>query len=236
MAYKKSSFEDCIDVINQELLKRKSKWRLNAIAWMDFDDVCQKIRLHIFNKWHQWDQDRPLVPWINRIITNQMTNLVRNNYSSFSRPCSQCQYNQGGDLCELYGTQCSDCPIFAKWEKSKKNAHDIKIPLSINDPCFSFNNNFNDNDFKSIDIKDNYSYVNYDEKISKIHTCMKEKLTTVEWKIYNFLFIENKTDVETAKLMGYKTNEKNRSPGYKQIKKVKNKIYQIAKEIAKDIL
>lgn len=229
----KPSFEECICIIDAELAKRKSKWRLSAIAWMDYEDVCQKIRLHIFNKWTQWDPNRGLlVPWVNRIITNQMTNLVRNNYSSFSRPCLQCPHNQGGNLCELYNTQCSECPAYAKWEKSKKSAHDIKMPISINE---SFLNHDGEGESTSIDIKDSYHYVDYEKDIEKIHHKMKEKLTIVEWKIYNFLFIEHKTDVEAARLMGYKTSEKNRSPGYKQIKKIKNKIYLIAKEIAGEL-
>jgi hypothetical protein len=64
---------------------------------------------------------------------------------------------------------------------------------------------------------------------------MKGKITNVEWKVYNYLYIENKDEIETAKLMGYKTSEKNRSPGYKQIKKIKNKIYKLAKVIILNI-
>ena len=228
----KPSFEESIPIIDVELAKRKSKWRLNAIAWMDYEDVCQKIRLHIFNKWGQWDPKKGLLlPWVNRIITNQMRNLVRNNYSSFSRPCLQCVHNQGNNLCELYDTQCSSCPLYAKWEKGKKNAHDVKMPISINE---NFLKNEGDFENRPLDIKDNYSFVDYEGDIKKINVKMKERLSLVEWKIYNFLFIEYKSDVETAKLMGYKTSEKNRSPGYKQIKKIKNKIYIIAKEIASE--
>ena len=33
-----------------ELLKKyRAKWHLNALAWLDYDDVCQIIRIHIFN-------------------------------------------------------------------------------------------------------------------------------------------------------------------------------------------
>ena len=38
---------------------------------------------------------------------------------------------------------------------------------------------------------------------------------------------------EAAKQMGYKTTEKNRSPGYKQIKNVQKKIISKAKEAIK---
>lgn len=228
----KPSFESCIHIINEELLKRKSKWRLTVISWMDFDDVCQKIRLHIFKKWDQWDYNRPIRPWLNRVITNQITNLIRNNYSSFLKPCAQCKFNKGGDLCEIYGQQSSDCPVFAKWASCKKRAADIKMPLSINS-CFVEKDS---NQEVSLDIRDENSFIDYDSKIEDFNDKIKLSLSNIEWKIYVYLYIENKSESETAKLMGYKTTEKNRSPGYKQIKKVKNKIYKIAKELVLDVI
>lgn len=221
-------FYECIYIVDNELQKRRSRWRLNAIAWMDFDDVCQKIRLHIFNKWDQWDNARPLRPWINTIITNQMTNLIRNNYSSFSKPCGQCKYNQGGNLCSLYGTQNSECAEYEKWEGSKKHAYSIKMPLSLNSNCVDQNG---DDKQEATDVVDTYSYLDYDKKTEIFHKTIKSKLSAIDWKIYSLLYIEHLDEIEAAKLMGYKTSEKNRSPGYKQIKKIKNKIYKIAKQI-----
>lgn len=225
----KPEFSDCIYIIDAELQKRKSRWRLNSIAWMDFDDVCQKIRLHIFNKWDQWDNKRALRPWINTIITNQMTNLVRNNYSSFSKPCLQCKYNQGGNLCALYGLQSSDCQDYSKWELGKKDAYLVKMPVSLDAPCQNGKNT--DQKQQVLDIRDSYSYIDYDSKTECFHQAMKGKLSAIDWKVYTLLYVENLDEIEAAKLMGYKTSEKNRSPGYKQIKKIKNKIYKIAKQI-----
>ena len=76
---KRPKFEDCLDLINIEINKRKSKWNLSSIAWMDFDDVSQIIRFHIHQKWKQYDPAKPLQPWISIIITNQLRNLVRNH-------------------------------------------------------------------------------------------------------------------------------------------------------------
>lgn len=225
-------FSDCIYIIDSELQKRKSRWRLNSIAWMDFDDVCQKIRLHIFNKWDQWDNKRALRPWINTIITNQMTNLVRNNYSSFSKPCLQCKYNQGGNLCEVYGLQNSECSEYLKWENGKKDAYSVKMPVSLDSSIIDQNG---EKKQQALDIADNYSYIDYDAKASSFHQSMKMKLTSIDWKVYSLLYIENLDEIEAAKLMGYKTSEKNRSPGYKQIKKIKNKIYKIARQILLDL-
>ena len=44
-------FEDCIDVIDQEISKRRNKWTLTSIAWMDFDDISQILKIHIYNLW-----------------------------------------------------------------------------------------------------------------------------------------------------------------------------------------
>ena len=72
MAEKNDSFEECIEIINEEIRKRKSKWNLQSLAWMDFDDVSQIIKIHINNKWHLYDSKQPLKPWLNRIISNQL--------------------------------------------------------------------------------------------------------------------------------------------------------------------
>ena len=73
---KKPKFEDLIEQIDLEIRKRKSKWNLTALAWMDFDDVSQILRIHIFKKWHLYDNRKPLNPWINRIISNQIKNCT----------------------------------------------------------------------------------------------------------------------------------------------------------------
>ena len=60
---------------------------------------------------------------------------------------------------------------------------------------------------------------------------MKKILKPIEWKVYNLLYIENKDDKFVAKSMGYITSEKNRLPGYKQIKNIKKRIIIKAKKI-----
>ena len=100
---KKPKFEDFIDQIDAEIRKRKSKWSLTALSWMDFDDVSQILRIHIFKKWHLYDTKKPLNPWINRIISNQIKNLIRNNYGNYCRPCLKCAAAEAGNLCYIYG-------------------------------------------------------------------------------------------------------------------------------------
>jgi RNA polymerase sigma factor (sigma-70 family) len=205
---KKPSFESLIDVINSEIIKRKSKWNLTAINWMDFSDVSQILRIHIYKKWHLYDHKKPLAPWVNRIISNQIKNLIRNNYSNFTRPCLKCAAAESEEGCSIYGQQCNACPLYANWERSKKSAHDTKLTLSIENHSQEINdmptNNFN-----------------MEETAQNIHKKMEKVLKPIEWKVYKYLYIEGKDEEQTAKLMGYRTSEKNRIAGYKQIKNIK---------------
>ena len=127
MAAKKSTkkkpklkFEDCIKVISEEIVKRKSKWTLTSIAWMDFDDISQILRIHIYKKWFLFDQNKPLGPWLNRIISNQIKNIIRNNYGNYARPCLKCAAAQSYDLCAIYEKQGAPCPLYINWVKGKK--------------------------------------------------------------------------------------------------------------------
>lgn len=205
------TFEDSIDCINIEIRKRKVKWNLTALAWLDFEDVSQILRIHIYKKWDQYDSSQPLAPWINRIITNQIKNLVRNNYSSYSRPCLGCAAAELEDSCRIFGKQCSDCPIYAKWEKTKKSAYDTKLPVAL-----------------ELHSQEVYSLADNNLDIEKcaeiIHSKMREVLKPIELKVYTLLFMDYKNEAEVAKIMGYKTTEQNRKPGYKQIKNIRKSI------------
>src|SRR6266498_2436851 len=133
-------FEDAIEVIDRELIKRKTKWTLSALAWLDYDDVSQIIRLHIFKKWHLYDSSRPLVNWLNRVITSQTKNLIRNLYGNFSRPCLKCAAAEDQEGCSIYVKQCSACPLFKYWEKHKKAAFDTRLPLSLENHTLEVSN------------------------------------------------------------------------------------------------
>ena len=216
---KKQTFENCIEKINAEITKRKGKWNLTSLAWMDFDDVSQILRIHIFKKWHLYDQTKPLGPWLNRIISNQIKNLIRNNYGNYARPCIRCAAaDEGGKGCYIYDTQCSLCPLYSYWEKNKKQAHDTKLPVSLeNHPQEVYN--------MSADCYD------IESAIVNLHKRMESVLKPIEWKVYALLYIENKDECEVAEKMGYVTSEKGRSPGYKQIKNIKKSIIKKAKDI-----
>ena len=220
------SFEDKFDIINKAINKKRNKWQLNAITWMDFEDVAQIIKLHIYKKWSMWDQSKPLEPWIGRIISNQLKNLIRNNYTNYVRPCLSCPHNLGEDQCSITanGFQNNTCTLFAKWEKTKKAGYDLKIPLTLEN---------HKQEIESCIDTSAFSFAS----IEILNSEMQKVLTCKQYTAYIMLFMENKDEEDVAKYMGYKTTEKNRMIGYKQIKNLKKLFRERASEIlnSKDI-
>lgn len=206
----KSSFESVVPEIDFEINKRRSKWNLSSLSWIDFDDVSQIIRIHIYKKWHLYNEKKPLAPWVNRIISNQIKNIIRNNYLNFVRPCAQCQEAEPNEGCAKFGKQCSECPLFKEWEKNKKHAYNLNIPVSYEGVE---NVNFVHND--SIDI---------DLFKSKLDEQVKKILKPLEWRLYKLMYIDKVSEKAAARKMGYKSSEAKRSPGYKQIKNMQKSI------------
>lgn len=216
------SYEECYPHINSAIMARKPRWLLQRLAWLEYEDVAQIIRIHIYVKFYQWDQLRPILKWVNRIISNQTANIVRNTYTSYVKPCNGCAANEDGTLCRIYVNQCSDCPLYAKWEKSKKNAHEINLAESYNE-LESWHKNL-----ASTSCNDIY------QKIERVHIETMKRLTLPQQRIYRYIYIDHMNELDVAKIMGYKTSEKFRSPGYKQIEKCKKLFLKMAKEAIKE--
>ena len=231
MNRKKKNFEDMYEIINQVIKKRRNKWKLKAITWFDFEDIEQVIKLHIYKKWHLWDQSRAIEPWVNRIVTNQIRNIIRNNYTSFARPCLSCPFNQnkeGDSGIEMScgfttsGKQCNECPLYAKWEKVKKAAYDVKMTVSLEN---------HKNYFMNCESSISYDYKNAE---SKLHGLMKNNLGDKHFFIYKMFFIDNLSDDQVAQVLKFKTSEKGRKAGYKQIKNLKKMLYVKAQLLLKE--
>lgn len=220
MSIKIFTFEDKIDIICKAINKKRNKWQLNAITWMDFDDVAQIIKLHIYKKWPMWDQTKPLEPWIGRIISNQLKNLIRNNYTNYVRPCLSCPHNLGEDQCSLTanGFQNGSCVLFLKWEKTKKSGYDLKMPLTIENHKQEIESCVDNSPFSFLSVE-------------ILNLEMQKVLTCKQYTAYIMLFLENKDEEDVARYMGYKTSEKNRMIGYKQIKNLKKLFREKASEI-----
>ena len=95
---KQKTYEECYEIIDTVVSKYQNKWRLDAINWFDFEDVAQVVKTHIFKKWHMWDQSRPLEPWVSRVASHQIKNVIRNNYTNYVKPCMSCPHNLGDTL------------------------------------------------------------------------------------------------------------------------------------------
>lgn len=219
----KFSFEEKLEIIDIEIKKRRNKWQLNILKWMSFEDVEQIIKLHIFRKWSMWDQDKPLEPWVSRIISNQIRNLIRNNYTNYVKPCMNCPHNLGDDFCSLSsnGLQNSSCDLFSIWEKGKKHGYNIKLPLEL------------ENHSKEIENISSES-LDFDSAIISLNEHMRNILPENYYKAYKMLYFEKKSDEEVAKFLGYRSSEKNRKIGYKQIKNLKKLFRDKAIEILKN--
>jgi hypothetical protein len=208
-------FEDCLPIIDIEIAKRRNKWTLTSLASIDYSDISQIIRIHIWKKWSQYDSKKPLQPWVSTIITNQLRNLIRNYYGNYARPCLKCDAAIDTDGCKIYGKQCESCPLFAHWKKYKEPATFVKLPVSME-------NHTNE----VFEIADSVSYLT--EDIEKLHSTMKRILKPIEWKVYKGLYIDHKDENQIAKHLGLITNEKGRTPGYRYLINLKKQIIKKA--------
>lgn len=215
---KKLRFEDCSDIIDNEIQKRKAKWHLTAVQWLDYDDISQILRLHIYKKFDMWDQTRTIEPWLNVIISHQISNLLRNNYGNYSRPCLKCSANEGGNLCSIYVSQCNACPLYKRWSKTKKQAYDSKLPL----PLEHHSQEVYDKPNVSIDVE---------KGIKTLDHRMKNVLKPIEYKVFKYLYIDGGKEDKIAKILGFKTTEKGRMCGYRQIKNIKDSIIEKVKKV-----
>lgn len=213
---KKLKFEDCADIIDNEIQKRRNKWHLTAVQWLDYDDISQILRLHIYKKFHMWDQTRTIEPWLNAIIHHQISNLLRNNYGNYSRPCLKCNANEGGNLCSIYIIQCNACPLYKRWSKTKKSAYDSKLPLSL------------EHHSQEVYDKPNVS-IDVEKGIKTLDHYMKGVLKPIEYKVFKYLYVDGGKEDKIGKILGFKTTEKGRSAGYRQLKNLKDNIMKKVK-------
>jgi len=218
-------YEDLVLEIDRLLGRYRVKWQLSALAWMDYDDVCQIIRTHIFKKWHLWDQKRAFGPWCSILISNQIKNLVRNHYGNYAKPCLRCPHYSGGEDCGFTasGKQDLSCLDYAKWKKKKEKAYNLKLPLSLDNDITGFDN------YGASDQESNYDY---DKKADKLHYLVAGRLSDRNRRIYWMLYVENKSEKEVALEFGFKEDRKKRkTPRYKQINNLRKKFYNIALEV-----
>jgi len=65
----------------------------------------------------------------------------------------------------------------------------------------------------------------------KLNEFMKKELSQKQYMVYELLYVKHEEEEKVAKIMGYKTSEKGRKAGYKQIKNLKKVFKQKAQSI-----
>jgi len=221
------TFEDRYDAIVHEINKRKTRWTL---ASMSFDDVRQIVLMRVHVKFAEFDPaktigGRPVEfsHWVNKVISNAIINITRDNHSIYSRPCILgCKFNTGGDTCSKTSTglQCNECPIYRSWEKRKIDHFNVKQTLPL------------ENHMREADSQPNESvFFDFEEKKKMIEKHMKIRLNKHEWRLYKLLYIQGKTEKEVGKIMGYKGPKSKMYAGYLTILKAKKRFVLLAKEI-----
>ena len=77
--------------------------------------------------------------------------------------------------------------------------------------------------------------MNHDYKLAenKLHDLMKGSLSDKHYFVYKMFFIDNLSDDQVAKILKFKTSEKGRKAGYKQIKNLKKMLYIKAQTLLK---
>lgn len=220
---KKTTFEECLEIINEEILKRKNKWNLKEVSSLDYEDVSQILRLHVFNKWHLWDQKRPFKNWLNTVISHQMINLIRNNYGNVAPPCQgppACVFNMGGSVCSYTpsGIKCSECRLYSDWEKTKQVGYNLKLASSTDDPDF----------VEKIEYM--HEGPNLEQMLESLIDSMKKELTPKKYKLFQAIYITKESDDEVFSIMGVKNN----AGSYKKLNNLKKEFIEKAKKILKE--
>lgn len=201
--------------------KQRGKWTLTALVSFDFEDVKQIVVTHIHKKWHLIDFSKPIAPYISRTISNQISNLIESKYSNYTKPCMRCESAIGDSGCDIYSQQCVDCPLYAKWMKSKGNALFTKLPVAMEDHAQEV-----------YDLPDTSEDLT--DKIPKFHEMILPLLAENERLVYRWAYIEEKEDCEIKKLMeGIKMEDGVLWRG--KLKTIKINIVQKAKQILRQV-
>lgn len=214
-------YEDKVAEIDLAIAKIQGKFTLKARPDIGFEDVAQIIRQHIFEKFSQWDQSLPIAPWLNTLVRNQFINILRNIYSGMSRPCLRCPCAIDETSCSLFITQCSKCPMFAKWERTKKKKADVCLPVSL------------ENHTGIISDKPSYE-LDFDKSIPVLNRRLKLALKPNEWEYYRLIYIENKSEIEVAKIMDFKNTEKKAKHRYKRMDQIDQTVQAKARQILEE--
>lgn len=191
----KPTFEECSTEILTIIGRRRSSW--TYLSLMEWQDVNALLLERIWKKWHTYDpaKAKTLEHWVNRLITNALLNLRRDLYLRLAKPCigggksngKSCVFNLGGDSCSHTKSkkQCSECPLYAEWEKTREPQFKIKSNVSLEHHAQEVSN-----------IQGDFSDIN--EIKERLDEAMKKELTPWEWHTYKAIYIEHLSPTQTS--------------------------------------
>lgn len=217
----KPSFEECYDKIEKEIEKRRSTWTYNY-AWIDFDDIKMMILDHIYKKWYLYDDSFPLLNWVNRIISNQIKNNIRNLYGHFAPPCVNCEHYFHDGSCALFGKPSNKCDLYKNWSLKKKEKFNIKMPVAA------------ENHSKEIsEMK--VELIDFEKSFDSLIKLAERELNPIEFKVFKYIYIDHKSDSEIIKIMKYKPVIINNNKYYRSLDLIKEKILEKIKNKKEEI-
>ena len=184
----KEHYEKNIQVVNECLSSQKRKWTENSVPWKQWEDVEQDIRIHLYNKWHLYDPEKPLKPWILKIINNQVFNIKRNIWGKFAKPCTSCDASLPSNMCKLFTYQSEECPQYSHWQKNKEIAYNLNNAVSIDIP------NKNRSELTMIQVE-------FHRMVFEIEDELKFKMTPREQEFYELYFVMNLPEDEVLEKM-----------------------------------
>jgi hypothetical protein len=181
------TFEESYDEIYKIVQRRKGKWPYISI--MPWEEVSQILIIRIHRKWGLYDpaKTKKLERWVNTVVSHAIRNLIRDNLGRWSRPCIgggaangvKCSYNLGGEGCSYTKskTQCSECPVYAKWQKERQHQLHIKSNVALEHHAQEVSNIQGD-------------FIDSNKIKEELDVKMLEELTAWEGKVYKLLFIK----------------------------------------------
>lgn len=120
-------FEDALPILEEILKLYRRRWTFVHYPW---EDLCQDIRIHLFGKFHLYDQQKPIRPWLSVAVHNFIINEIRNRWGRFQPPCARCELNLGENQCKLYGTNLKKCTLYKKYLGQRLQNHSVEFPFS----------------------------------------------------------------------------------------------------------
>ncbi len=216
-------FNELLPRIRVIVSKRKGSWTLSTLAWEDVESI---LMTRIWQQLPMYDVARPFDNWANRLISNTLSNLLRDRIYRFERPCitanpagGSCVFNEGGDRCGFTesGKQCAECPLYAKWQKKKEFAHNLQSSLPLESHAQEVHSPHN----QFFDVAAAKPLI--DQKVMS-------QLNHHDAKVYRMLFIDHMSMEDVSKKMKYKTQSNSK------VGQVLRKLVTRFKELAREAI